>query len=93
MAVDFHREGDVAFVQLANPPVNAIGLSVREGLMAALDWVEAETGLSRVILHGSARIFAAGADATEFDADPVPPHLPDVVKRIEECEVLSLCPN
>ncbi|SMY06909.1 FAD-dependent oxidoreductase [Flavimaricola marinus] len=87
MSVTTRREGPIAFVELNNPPVNAIGLAMREGLMAALDWVDAQEGLSRVVLSGAGRAFAAGADAREFDADPVPPHLPDVVARIEASAV------
>ncbi len=87
MAVTWVRDGSVAVVTLNNPPVNAIGLDVRTGLMEALDWVEREQGLSRVILTGAGRTFAAGGDAREFDGPPVAPHLPDVVNRIEDCTV------
>ena len=86
MAVKFHREGQVAFVELDNPPVNAIGLDIRAGLIEALDWVEREEGLSHVVLSGKGRMFAAGADAREFDAPPVEPHLPEVCSRIEACQ-------
>ena len=87
MSVDIRRADAVAFVCLDNPPVNAIGLAVREGLLEAVNWVEAQTGLSHVVLHGSDRVFAAGADAREFDHDPVEPHLPDIVARIEQCDI------
>ena len=86
-AVDVRRAGTIAYVTLQNPPVNAIGLTVRQGLSDALDRVAGERGLSRVILTGSGRAFAAGGDAREFDADPVPPHLPDLIDRIEASEV------
>ncbi len=86
MAVEVWREGAVGFVKLNNPPVNAIGLAVRQGLMDALVWVEDQGDLSRVVLHGSDRAFAAGADAREFDSGPVAPHLPDIVNLIEACE-------
>ncbi|RME16519.1 MAG: enoyl-CoA hydratase, partial [Alphaproteobacteria bacterium] len=62
-------------------------LETREGLMAALDWIEGETGLERVILSGAGRAFAAGGDAREFDGPAVPPHLPDIVARIEASPV------
>ena len=86
MGVKYRREGQVAFVELDNPPVNAIGLDIRAGLMDALDRVEAEEGLSHVVLSGAGRMFAAGADAREFDAPPVEPHLPEVCVRIEASE-------
>ncbi|WP_170756481.1 enoyl-CoA hydratase-related protein [Ruegeria lacuscaerulensis] len=87
MAVDVWRQGAVGFVRLNNPPVNAIGLSVRQGLWDALAWVQAQKGLSRVVLHGSQRAFAAGADAREFDAPPVAPHLPEILHGIEASDV------
>ena len=87
MSVTFRREGPVAYVELDNPPVNAIGLSIRQGLVDALDWIAEEAHLDRVILSGKGRAFAAGADAREFDAAPMPPHLPDVIRRMEQCDV------
>ncbi len=87
MSVNMHRVGDVAFVTLDNPPVNAIGLSVRSGLMRAIEWVATEQNLSHVVLSGVGKCFAAGADATEFDAPPKAPHLPDVVAGIEQSDV------
>jgi len=87
MTVSVTREGAVAFVTLQNPPVNAIGRAVRQGLMDAIDWVESTDGLSRVVLSGAGRCFAAGADAREFDGPLQGPHLPDVIERIETCDV------
>ncbi|SMH51617.1 3-hydroxyacyl-CoA dehydrogenase NAD-binding domain-containing protein [Maritimibacter sp. HL-12] len=87
MPVTTRRDGATAHVTLDFPPVNAIGQETRAGLIAALDWIEAEAGLERVILSGAGRAFAAGADAREFDGPALEPHLPDVVARIEACEV------
>ncbi|MCI4666188.1 MAG: 3-hydroxyacyl-CoA dehydrogenase NAD-binding domain-containing protein [Neomegalonema sp.] len=80
------RDGAYGYVELDNPPVNAIGLEMRKALLEAVEWAEAE-GLERVILSGGGRAFAAGGDASEFDAPPAPPHLPDVVNRIERSSV------
>ncbi|MBO6552713.1 MAG: enoyl-CoA hydratase/isomerase family protein [Roseitalea sp.] len=87
MTVTWRREGDAGLVELANPPVNAMGLAVRQGLLDAVRWAENEPGLSRVIVSGQGRAFAAGGDAREFDGDPVPPHLPDVLDAIEASTV------
>ncbi|MEC3862604.1 3-hydroxyacyl-CoA dehydrogenase NAD-binding domain-containing protein [Mesobacterium sp. TK19101] len=86
MAVTWRRDGMVGFVELDSPPVNAIGQAMRQGLLDAVDRAEAE-GVSRVILSGAGRGFAAGADAKEFDFPPEPPHLPDVLNRIESSAV------
>lgn len=87
MVVSYRRIGAVGYVTLDNPPVNAMGLAVRLGLLAAVDWAEAEVGLERVIVASAQRAFAAGGDAREFNAPPVEPHLPDVLGRIEACAV------
>ena len=47
------RDDKVFFVELANPPVNAINLAVRQGLHDAMLAVQATTGLERVMLMGS----------------------------------------
>ncbi|KUF10311.1 FAD-dependent oxidoreductase [Pseudoponticoccus marisrubri] len=87
MSVSFRREGAAAFVEMNNPPVNAIGLAMREGLQSVLDRLAGEEGLTRVILTGAGRAFAAGGDAREFDAPAVAPHLNDIVAGIEQCAV------
>jgi len=83
MSVTTRREADVGYVEIDNPPVNAIGLSVRQGLLDAVRWAE-QHRMTRVILSGAGRAFAAGADAREFDAPPQEPHLPDVLNAIDQ---------
>ena len=87
MTVKFWRDDEVFFVELANPPVNAINLAVRQGLHDAMLAIQAATGLERVLLMGSETIFAAGGDAREFDAPPIAPHLPDVLAMIEASDI------
>ncbi|MBV2361518.1 enoyl-CoA hydratase/isomerase family protein [Thalassococcus sp. CAU 1522] len=86
MSVTKHRDKDIGFVEIDNPPVNAIGQAVRQGLLDAVRWAEQER-LTRVILTGHGRAFAAGADAREFDGAPIEPHLPDVLNAIETSDV------
>ena len=84
------RFGDAALITIDNPPVNVIGAEVRAGLMAALDRVAAMPGLDRVIITGAEVSFVAGADAREFGAAPVPPHLPDILARIDALALPSI---
>lgn len=86
MSLTCRRDGPYGYVTLDSPPVNAIGQPMRAALLEAVHWAEAE-GLDRVILSGAGRGFAAGADAREFDSPPAPPHLPDVLNRIEASPV------
>src|SRR3954453_4541756 len=77
--------GDVLIIQSNNPPVNALGAAVREGLVAAIEQAEAEGGVKAVVIACEGQTFFAGADITEFGKPPVMPWLPQVVDRIEEC--------
>ncbi len=77
-------EGDVAWVTVNNPPVNATSTKVRQGLA---DAVAAVKGARVAVLRCAGKTFIAGGDMSEFDAPPVEPHLPDVVQMIEDSEV------
>ncbi|MEJ6390810.1 FAD-dependent oxidoreductase [Gymnodinialimonas ulvae] len=82
MSLTMRADGLTGFVTLDNPPVNAIGKAMRDGLMEAVKWAEAEN-FDRVIVTGAGRAFAAGADAKEFDGAALEPFLPDVCDAIE----------
>src|ERR1700744_455714 len=64
---DLSREGDVAVITLNNPPVNALNLAMRDGLVAALAEANKDAGAKAVLLICAGRTFIAGADITEFD--------------------------
>ncbi len=87
MAVTIERRQGAALVFLDNPPVNAIGQAVRQELLEAAKALAAEDGLERIVITGAGTIFAAGADAREFDGAPIEPHLPDVIAAIEASPV------
>ncbi|HHL22388.1 MAG TPA: enoyl-CoA hydratase [Aliiroseovarius sp.] len=82
--VEVTREGELAWVVLDSPPVNATSAKVRAGLMSA---VEAVRGARAAVLICRGRTFIAGGDMTEFDAPAVEPHLPDLVQAIEDSPV------
>lgn len=82
MTVHFQIKNGICLVTLDNPPVNVIGQTVRQGLNDALDAAIAAS-VEKVIVTGAGQAFAAGADAKEFDGPPLPPHLPDVLAKLE----------
>ena len=86
MSVHWRKDANIGYVELDAPPVNALGLEMRRGLLAAVDWAEAEQP-ERVIVSGRGKVFCAGGDAREFDGPPVEPHLPDILNRIENSAV------
>ena len=83
--VTFARDGDVFVVTIDNPPVNALGVDVRRGLVAAIAAAEADGAARAVLIVGAGRNFIAGADIREFGKTPQPPSLPDACLAIENC--------
>jgi 3-hydroxyacyl-CoA dehydrogenase len=79
------RHGDVLIVTSNNPPVNALGAAVRQGLVAAIEQAESDEAIKAVVIRCEGQTFFAGADITEFGKPPVMPWLPTVVDTIENC--------
>ncbi len=75
--------GEVALVTIDNPPVNALGQDVREGLQAAIARLDADRQVSAVVVTGHGLIFVGGADIAEFDRPVTPPTVPDILNAIE----------
>lgn len=79
------RHGDILLVTIDNPPVNALGVDVRRGLLEAIEAADADASINAVVLVGAGRNFLGGADIREFGKPPMAPALPDVCNRIEAC--------
>ena len=75
--VTSRRSGKVLIVSVDNPPVNALGVDVRLGLVAAIDAAQADDTVAAVLIVGAGRNFIAGADIREFGQPPhgFRPHL------------------
>ena len=78
------RDGEIAIVTIDHPPINALSQPVRGALVAAIERALADDEVRAIVLAASGRAFCAGADLREFDLAPQPPHLVDVVQRIED---------
>ena len=83
--VRLSQQEGVQLIHIDNPPVNALGAAVRQGLLAAMAQAEADAGIRAVLIVGEGRAFIAGADIREFGKPPVPPALPQVCQAIEAC--------
>src|SRR5215213_10747981 len=83
--ISTRMHGDVLIVLSNNPPVNALGAAVRQGLVAAIEEAEADDAIKAVVIRCEGQTFFAGADITEFGKPPVMPWLPSVVDTIENC--------
>ncbi len=80
---DLSVEDGIAIITINNPPVNALGHAVREGIVQAMQKADADAAVKAVVLICEGRTFHAGADITEFGKPPVSPWLPEVVTEIE----------
>ncbi|MFO6465160.1 3-hydroxyacyl-CoA dehydrogenase NAD-binding domain-containing protein [Jannaschia sp. KMU-145] len=83
MPVTYDLEDGIAWITVANPPVNALGHAVRAGLDAAIARFGADGGAEVAVVMGGGRLFLGGADITEFGKPVQAPSLPDVVNAIE----------
>jgi 3-hydroxyacyl-CoA dehydrogenase len=64
--VRFEVEDGIGVITVDNPPVNALGPGVREGIVEALDKGNADPGVKAMVLMGAGRSFIAGADIRQF---------------------------
>jgi 3-hydroxyacyl-CoA dehydrogenase len=64
--VRYEVEDGIAVMTIDNPPVNALGPGVREGITAALERGEADANVQAMVMIGAGRSFIAGADIRQF---------------------------
>ncbi|UWQ42267.1 enoyl-CoA hydratase/isomerase family protein [Leisingera aquaemixtae] len=81
-AIAYERVGDIAVLKAQNPPVNALGVDVRKGLLAGIERAEKD-GAKAVLIYGEGKTYFAGADIREFGKPPQEPWLPGLCSRIE----------
>jgi len=83
--VDYRLDGEIAVLSMANPPVNALSLPVREGLMQGLQRAAADAAVQAIVITGAGGTFCGGADINEIGSGLAlePPTGPDVLARME----------
>jgi 3-hydroxyacyl-CoA dehydrogenase len=77
------RPGEVLIITSDNPPVNALGAAVRQGLQAGIREAAGDPSIKAVVIACAGRTFFAGADITEFGKPMQEPGLPTLVDEIE----------
>lgn len=82
--VTTERRDDCLVIRVSNPPVNALGHAVRDGVVRALADV---SDANSVVLHCEGRTFFAGADITEFGKPMQAPNLLDMIEALEACPI------
>ncbi len=81
---DLKIEDGIAIVTVNNPPVNALGAAVRDGVAARMREAAADPAAKAVVLICAGRTFFAGADITEFGKPPRGIPLGELVALIED---------
>ena len=64
--VRFEVEDGIGVITIDNPPVNALGPGVRDGIIEAVEKGEADPNVKAMVLIGAGRSFIAGADIRQF---------------------------
>ena len=64
--VRYTKDGNVAVITIDNPPVNALGPGVAEGIAAALSQAEVDADVRAIVVIGAGKTFVAGADINQF---------------------------
>jgi 3-hydroxyacyl-CoA dehydrogenase len=82
--VRYERKAKVGFIIVDNPPVNALSVGVRRGLVECLQKALADEGAKAVIVQCAGRTFIAGADITEFGRPLEDPGLDVVIRSLEQ---------
>src|SRR5271156_4020192 len=75
----------IAVVRFDNPPVNSLGLELRQSIAEAVERANADPGIDAVVLIGSGAGFSGGADIREFGTPKAVehPNLRTVLGEIE----------
>jgi 3-hydroxyacyl-CoA dehydrogenase len=64
--VRYEVEDSIGVITVDNPPVNALGPGVREGIIDAVESGNADPNVRAMVLIGAGRSFIAGADIRQF---------------------------
>ncbi|MFL2801372.1 MAG: 3-hydroxyacyl-CoA dehydrogenase NAD-binding domain-containing protein [Paracoccaceae bacterium] len=89
--IDLEYHENIAIITICNPPVNALNIAVRKGLLDALKKAEKKINVRAIILKGSGKTFPAGADIKEFGLPPQSPDLPIINDYIENINKPVIC--
>jgi len=68
-SIEVERDGGIAVVLLNRPEaLNALSGALMDALVSSLEKLDADEAVRCIVLGGSERVFAAGADVSELAA-------------------------
>jgi 3-hydroxyacyl-CoA dehydrogenase len=81
----FEVKGGIAILKFDNPPVNSLGLELRQGIVDGIERANADPSVEAIILIGSGAGFSGGADIREFGTPKAltQPYLGTVIHNVE----------
>jgi 3-hydroxyacyl-CoA dehydrogenase len=77
--------GNIAVIKFANPPVNSLGLEMRQAIVEDIERANGDPRVEAIVLIGSGAGFSGGADIREFGTPraATQPHLMTVINTVE----------
>jgi 3-hydroxyacyl-CoA dehydrogenase len=85
MTTTYERRGDVAVLQIDNPPVNGLGQATRRTLSEGLERALDDAAVTVIVITGTGNVFSGGADIREFNT-PAALAEPNLLQLIEQVE-------
>jgi 3-hydroxyacyl-CoA dehydrogenase len=81
----FEIKDGIAVIQFDNPPVNSLGLELRQAIVDGIERANADPSIQAIVLIGSGAGFSGGADIREFGTPKAStqPHLMTVISTVE----------
>jgi 3-hydroxyacyl-CoA dehydrogenase len=81
----FEIKAGIAVIKFDNPPVNSLGLELRQAIVEGVDRANADPAVGAIVLIGSGSGFSGGADIREFGTPKAStqPHLMTVIDTVE----------
>ena len=85
MTTYYERRGNVAVLQIDNPPINGLGHATRKGLIDGLGHALHDDEVRVIVITGTGKVFSGGADIKEFNtpAALAQPSLLQVIDNVE----------
>src|SRR5512139_1676187 len=85
MTTRYERRGNVAVLQIDNPPVNGLGHGTRRTLAEGLERALDDAAVKVVVITGTDKVFSGGADIREFNT-PAALAEPNLLQLIDQVE-------
>ena len=85
MTTHYETRGNVAVLQIDNPPINGLGHTTRKSLIDGLGRALRDDEVRAVVITGTGKVFSGGADIKEFNtpAALAQPSLLQVIDNVE----------